>query len=272
MEHVEISISVYEYDRTNHTEETTVATCRICFEPTTTDDPLIRPCKCHSKVHTSCLERWRMGDLPMDEPNDTQRNRMCEVCHHRYRFVTNPMECSSCTTLYQRVHSDEYPGACAGKTFKLLMFHMMILIVISGIFYGADYTRYIGTHLNIIGEPYRIYYDLSIASYAFMTYLLQLFELRRLTRRGWMVYLKHIFTIVTPAHLWLLFHGTCCVAIGAYMWKSVVFDIICTIPFYHITCILHCEARQEVENSLRIGSIKEYREFVKMDYMDYGDI
>jgi E3 ubiquitin-protein ligase DOA10 len=230
--------------------------CRICFEPAITEDPLVRPCKCHSKVHISCLERWRTTE----HNGNSMRNVMCEVCHYRYQTVSNPMNTSPCTMLYTRVNTNIYHGSCPGNNFKLMMFHIMCLIVISGIFYGADYTRYIESHLPIVGESYRIYYDLSFASYASLSYLLQLFELHKLSCREWAIYLKYIFNTLTPAHVWLLFHITCCIAIGSYMWKSVAFDIICTIPFYHITCILHSESRKEVENSICIGSIKEYTE------------
>lgn len=52
--------------------------CRICWEGSESSEKLIRPCKCFSLVHSSCLETWRITD-----PVHPRRNR-CEVCHAPY--------------------------------------------------------------------------------------------------------------------------------------------------------------------------------------------
>jgi len=75
---------------TNIDESLNPDTCRICFEPETSDNPLIAPCRCTGSskyIHEKCLNTWRYTNLP----NSPQR-RMCMECNYHYRIedsVTN---------------------------------------------------------------------------------------------------------------------------------------------------------------------------------------
>ena len=53
--------------------------CKICFDVSTNDRPLIQPCNCRSAyVHLDCLQQWRVGNQRNDNYNK------CEICKSAY--------------------------------------------------------------------------------------------------------------------------------------------------------------------------------------------
>eukprot|EP00906_Rhabdomonas_costata_P020651 RCo030071 len=61
--------------------------CRICREPSTTANPLVRPCGCQgsiSHVHSACLNRWREESITMGRRENAVR---CEICQQEFHFV-----------------------------------------------------------------------------------------------------------------------------------------------------------------------------------------
>jgi hypothetical protein len=227
--------------------------CRICYDQGTRTKPLIRPCRCQSLIHYECLEHWRYSNI------SNPRISRCEVCHYEYRTARNPLRTFMCSRLYERALHHMYIGSHISNAFKLILFHGMFILVLSGMFYGIDYTRYIGSHIPMCcGEPYRIYYDLSFTFYVTIAYLINMGELVKLDWHQWSIYLRYIFLSCSSIHICIYLHIACCIIIGAYMWKTVAFDVLLSIPLFHFTCILHHDARKKVEESIQVGRVLEY--------------
>jgi hypothetical protein len=227
--------------------------CRICYDQGTDTNPLFRPCRCQSLIHRECLEHWRYSDI------ENRHLSRCEVCQYEYRLSVNPMKSCMCSRLYERTVHQEYIGSHISNAFKLILFHGMFILVLSGIFYGVDYTRYIGSHIPMCcDEPYRIYYDLSFTFYALVTYICNMVELVNLSRSQWATYLNYIFLTCSSSHICMLLHLSCCIVIGAYMWRTVVFDVLLSIPLYHFTCVLHQDACNKIKETIQVGRVLEY--------------
>ena len=67
-------------------------TCRICFEEqTNTKDPLISPCRCTGTskyIHHSCLQKWRLSNLPNSDPR-----KKCMECNTEYIISYKESKC-----------------------------------------------------------------------------------------------------------------------------------------------------------------------------------
>lgn len=71
--------------------------CRICYEESEIDNPLINPCLCtgsHKYIHVKCLERWRNSDNSLQSERRTQ----CMECKYKYKIQTRPrtFKCHPC--------------------------------------------------------------------------------------------------------------------------------------------------------------------------------
>jgi len=72
--------------------------CRICFEESEEDSPLIIPCKCSGSIqyiHEGCLNQWidtsyrRLIPALAHQDEITLKNVRCELCHERYKIRYN---------------------------------------------------------------------------------------------------------------------------------------------------------------------------------------
>lgn len=72
--------------------------CRICFEESEEDSPLIVPCRCSGSIqhiHEGCLNQWidtnyrRLIPALAHEDEITLKHVRCELCHQRYKIRYN---------------------------------------------------------------------------------------------------------------------------------------------------------------------------------------
>jgi hypothetical protein len=75
-----------------------MSSCRICFEESEEDSPLIVPCKCSGSIqyiHEGCLNQWidtnhrRLIPALAHEDEITLKHVRCELCHERYKIRYN---------------------------------------------------------------------------------------------------------------------------------------------------------------------------------------
>jgi len=75
-----------------------MSSCRICFEESEEDSPLIVPCRCSGSIqyiHEGCLNRWidtsyrRLIPALAHQDEITLKNLRCELCHERYKIHYN---------------------------------------------------------------------------------------------------------------------------------------------------------------------------------------
>ena len=132
--------------------------CRICFEESEEDSPLIVPCKCSGSIqyiHEGCLNQWidtnhrRLIPALAHQDEITLKHVRCELCHERYRirynrpFESAPIRRSSKTDKFKPVAHFMLNFAfflMYGSLYKLTM-PPLYLIVASAI-YHIVYTLY----------------------------------------------------------------------------------------------------------------------------------
>jgi hypothetical protein len=226
--------------------------CRICYEHG--DEDALRLCRCNSQVHRGCLKQWQ-------ESGDPIRRERCEVCHYRYRYFEDPVPFRGFTIIYSRMfgENNEIPGNYMRGSLSMILFHSLYLMTTSGLIYGLDGNRQIANSTGVHYDGgYRIYYDLSFAFYALLIYSLFIVELRRLTCKQWREYLKLLVCSCTNTHAYLLLYVVVCGSLAIQFWTTVVFDILFTIPTFHMTCLLHYETLSSLKKSMRIGELMPY--------------
>ena len=70
-------------------------TCRVCFEETYINNPLINPCRCTGTskyIHTDCLQHWRDSNHSTSDVHRTH----CMECNYAYVIEVIPQKISCC--------------------------------------------------------------------------------------------------------------------------------------------------------------------------------
>jgi glucan phosphoethanolaminetransferase (alkaline phosphatase superfamily) len=222
--------------------------CRICYDNEISES-LIRPCRCNSFIHYSCIERWRQT-----YPN---HSNACEICQYEYVFIETP-DYSILTNWYM-----DYVKDVKNYLSRIIIWFLIFslqLNCIAGLIYGIDSDKDWARIMGIKNDyNYRAYYGLIFIVWHCICQLYIFIELWRIGCSYFCRYLIYFFYNIS------LYHAAMCYIVmifaiiyGITNGGSILVDIPATL-FIQSTYI---ELHVNILSRMNIEKTYSYVEYI----------
>lgn len=221
--------------------------CRICYDVRETE--VVRPCKCQSKVHRECLQRWRA--------TNERVNKKCEICNYEYRFEYSYKTSWFTDRYFKYTQETSY---IISRSFQFFLLHSLIFNVFAGIIFGCDTSHSWAAILGLYDtDQYRAYYG-TVFLFAYFIYELLIFsEIIRMSCSNFVKYCYWIICKVKSPHICMLITLTYSTILYGTTRHNVFLDIPSSIFFLFAHLEIHMLAMKQLCKG-RVYHVANYSE------------